>query len=180
MSVKSAMIAQGTGPVSGMPADARASIRVPVERWLAAVRSAAKEIATCALGYDGIELGGAETTRETTCGAYIPLTGANNSLQIGLISDAAGCQALASALLGFGASAPPPVPADVADAVGEIVNMLAGGVKRRMLSEVADLALGLPIFVNGTIERTDHLEVTAAPLRLGPVAASVIILRHRG
>ena len=69
--------------------------------------------------------------------------------------------------------------AEVADAVGEIVNMLAGSVKRRMSGD-RDLELGLPIFLHGYIQPTDKLTVVALPTRFGTIETMVLIAGQRG
>jgi CheY-specific phosphatase CheX len=69
--------------------------------------------------------------------------------------------------------------AEVADAIGEIVNMLGGGVKRRMSGHGAELVLGLPIFVHGYIQPSDRLTVTALPTRFGTIETIVLIAGQR-
>jgi CheY-specific phosphatase CheX len=68
--------------------------------------------------------------------------------------------------------------AEVADAVGEIVNMLGGGVKRRLSGE-RELELGLPIFLHGYIQPTEKLSVIALPTRFGPIETMVLIAGQR-
>src|SRR4030095_11441657 len=60
------------------------------------------------------------------------------------------------------ARAPPLRDAQVADAVGEIVNMLAGSMKRKLSGFGADLTLGLPIFIHGFLQPSARV---SAPVR---------------
>ncbi len=43
---------------------------------------------------------------------------------------------------------------DVHDAVGEIANMVAGGMKTKVVARGVDAQLGLPIFIHGHIAQT--------------------------
>jgi hypothetical protein len=68
--------------------------------------------------------------------------------------------------------------AEVADAVGELVNMLGGTVKRR--STGCELVLGLPRFIHGYIEPSDRLTVLTLPTRFGTIDTMVLIAGQRG
>jgi CheY-specific phosphatase CheX len=152
--------------------------RFTTQQWRDAVRGAASEISRYALGFDGATV--AEPAPEPAAatasmiGAHIPLVG-SQSFEISLVATRESCQALAGAVLGMGTEAEL-AAAIVADAIGEIANQLAGGVKRRLASNGGDLELGLPVFVNGSVEPTGRQSVTALPTKFGAIAAMVVIV----
>jgi hypothetical protein len=152
------------------------SSRVSLAQWRAAVEGAAQEIATYALSFAGAKVldpVGLDCAA-ALIGAHIPLVGGGQAFDLALVSSPEGCQALSRAILCMSDGAPLR-DAEVADAVGEIVNMLAGSVKRRISGHGADLALGLPLFIHGYIEPTDRLTVTVLPTRFGAIDTMVLI-----
>jgi hypothetical protein len=66
---------------------------------------------------------------------------------------------------------------DVADALGELVNLVAGRVKARLDGCTRAIRLGLPHHVEGHIEIPSRSEGIATPLRWGPVHAELVVLR---
>lgn len=149
---------------------------VTVETSLDALVDAADELAAC-LGFDGVTLLGTEALALAPWGAYVPLVGDNVSLQVGLSAGEAARAGIAGALLGM---APDEVdPADVVDAVGEAVNILAGQVKTRLVDVEPTLKLGLPMFVEGHILVTPSFAQAVAHVELGPVPVSLVAVRHR-
>jgi hypothetical protein len=152
------------------------SSRVSLAQWRAAVEGAAQEIATYALSFSGatvLDPVGIDRAA-ALIGAHIPLVGGGQAFDLAVVSSAEGCQALSRAILCMSDGAPLR-DAEVADAVGEIVNMLAGSVKRRIAGHGGDLVLGLPLFIHGHIEPTDRLTVIALPTRFGAIEAMVLI-----
>lgn len=110
-------------------------------------------------------------------GAYIPLVGARISVQVGLQSDDEGCRAMSKALLDM--TDDELAPDIVKDATCEIVNMLAGLVKRRMLHLDSSLRLGLPVFVQGHIRAGSGTISSGLHFRAGAVPLSAIVFRPR-
>src|SRR5512138_2280299 len=102
---------------------------VTIHEWLAAtVDSAAEFAATTLRGTLGhVESHDAIPAQVTGC--FVALVGEDESIQIGIAASAEGCQSLAQALF---ASDEPLDDADVSDALGEITNIVAGGVKKRV------------------------------------------------
>ena len=151
---------------------------VPAERWLDALVASTLEAAGAALGCPDARL--VETRRALPsggAGAYMPLI-ADQSLQIALVASEAGCQALAKMLLGMAPTDEDLPSGDVADAVGEIVNVVAGGVKSRMAAAEPGIRLGLPIFIHGHIERTEHIDAVVADVLLGDQPAELLVLQR--
>lgn len=149
-------------------------------QWRTAVEGAANEIATYALSFSGAAVQDPVDLERATSmiGAHIPMIGAGKAYDLALVATADGCLGLSRAILCAGPTAALK-DAEVADAVGEIVNMLAGAVKRRLSGQRADLELGLPIFVHGYIQPTDRLSVIALPTRFSTIETMVLIAGQR-
>jgi hypothetical protein len=112
-------------------------------------------------------------------GAYLGLVAGSGALQIGIASDEAGCQALAKGLMGMGEADPPLDPAEMADAVCEIVNIVAGAFKGKVRDKVGQLTMGLPVFFRGPAQPTGHTAVKVARLSSGPVTAALLLVFPR-
>lgn len=155
------------------------SSRISPAQWRAAVEGAAQELAAYALSLPGARVQdpvGLERA-VSLIGAHIPLVGGGQAFDLALVSSPEGCRDLSRAILSMAPGAPLR-DAEVADAVGEIVNMLGGSVKRRISG--AELVLGLPLFIHGYIEPSERLTVTALPTRFGAIDTMVLIAGQRG
>lgn len=162
-----------SAPVS-LPASAGAA----VSDWVAAMADASTELAL-SLGLDGVELTGWHHVPPTgMAGAYIPLLAEDQTLQLALLASPAGCADLSRLLLGMEPDEAVS-DADIADAIGEWVNIVAGGVKQRMQDAIGPggLRLGLPVFIHGYVQPTQQLEVSLASARIGEVDAHLMSLR---
>jgi hypothetical protein len=120
--------------------------------WLAAAADSAIEIATGPLGISSTEWLGSSSAvlPEDLCGIYMPLLSDQLSLQLGILAERAVCTALAKALMGMEADEPLDSDEDVFDAVGEVANMVAGGVKVR-LADKSNILVGLPLALKGKV-----------------------------
>jgi hypothetical protein len=157
-----------------MPLTSAPPTTIRVARLRAAVQNATDELAKYALGFTGATVS-APTAIDAVIamiGAHVPLVG-RQSFDIALVGTRDGCRGLAEAILGGGKLD----DAQVADAIGELVNMLAGTVKRQV---GLDHELGLPLFIHGYVQPTDRLSLAVFPVQLGPVAAMVVIAGPRG
>ena len=148
--------------------------------WLDALSAELDALATGMLGLGGVE----PVTKGATPpagmeGAYLGLISSSGSYQIGLASTRDGCQALARSLLALESQSELPA-SDVADAACEIVNILAGGVKRRLMEQGAQqVVLGLPTFFHGAVQPTERLGVAVAEVRLGALPAALLVVHPR-
>jgi CheY-specific phosphatase CheX len=156
---------------------ASAASRYTATQWREALDGAASEVARYALGFAGAQVGAptALDPNAALVGAHIALVGGQPA-ELSLMATPPDCAVLASAVLGMAVAQLP--PATVRDAIGEISNMLAGGVKRRLPGN--DLELGLPVFGDSSVEVIGGQARLVFPLQLGPVATFVVILGDRG
>lgn len=158
-----------------MPARSASRAPIAIEHWLAALGSTTKELASYALGGVTSTLGAPrEADLSGMEGAYISLLGGASALDLALLAPPPACRELAAAMLGGGG--PSLTDVEIADAVGELVNMLGGGIKRRMSSHAVDLELGLPKFIHGHVQRTERVTTTCVPVRFGSIEAHILII----
>lgn len=151
-----------------------------VERWVSAANAAALDIASRALGWEAeVRSGETGAPFDAPFGAYVPLSSSDSVVQLGIVAELSDCAVMSRALLGMGPDEGFAAESDVADAVGEIANMLAGATKTRLSDVVQDIVLGLPLCVKGTIE-TQALEHVSTELAFGPIRARLMLLRSPG
>lgn len=116
------------------------------QMWIEAAVDALRDRSSMfeAEGLDVLSI--SEQLPEQTSGAFISIAGGQQSVQLGVLCGPAERQALAQKFLGddtlLGQD-------DLADAMREIANIVAGGLKSAMLEYDPCLALGLPLFVEG-------------------------------
>ena len=72
-----------------------------------------------------------------------------------------------------------PVRTGIADAMGEIINIVAGGVKTRMAGSDKGFKLGLPMFIDGHVEPVKETEQAAHRVTLGSIRAYLLTLRQK-
>lgn len=146
--------------------------------WLDSVTHAAEELAQVALGFMGVELlGPPDELPKGMYGSYIQLVG-ESSVHIGLCAEEDECVHLSKALLGM-EDGEDITREEIADAMGEIVNIIAGSVKTRMVDRVGELTIGLPVHFFGHIQCSDHQELSVEVIRLGEIDAVIIALCER-
>jgi len=148
----------------------------PLNAWLNATIEATAEFSTTTLDAPLTALDSSNLPLDLT-GCFVALVGEVGSLQIGLASDSVGCQTLAKALFGSDEDLP---EEDVGDALGEIANIVAGGVKKRMASGEISLALGLPIVMEGHIRLTERQQIAQVDVLLGQVQTRLLIVSSKG
>ena len=150
----------------------------PINEWLQALIESAHELATTTLGFTKDEVVVKDHGSPlTSAGSYVALIGDDTSIQIGIASTVDACDKLARALLMM-----PPEDelstSDLADALGEIANVLAGGVKRRMVHRDTSLKLGLPVVVNGRLATPERMEIAAAEILFGGIDTMLLVFRE--
>lgn len=162
-----------------LPFTAAIMSNLTTEEWLRIIGGAADEVATVALGFEKCDVKVRSTAIGSQhVGAYLPLGTLEHPMQIALLAEPSGCQALAKALLGMDAGDEDLGDADLSDAVSELLNVLAGGVKRRAQGRV-EIQMGLPLFVKGVIQGNEHLAIMAADVLIGSTPAVVLLVTPR-
>lgn len=152
---------------------------ITMDEWLNATRAATQETVTTMLRLDMTPLAheSQKLDAESLSGAYIALTTEDDSVQIGLVTSKKGCQTLAKAMFGMDETDELSEP-DVGDAVGEIVNIIAGVVKRQLNHKVHNsINLGLPKFVSGNIKPCNQKEAKEMKALIGDTASKLLIIK---
>jgi hypothetical protein len=151
---------------------------ISAQDWLRALESGFEELARASFGVDRIEIGERhDRPAAGMAGAYLGLIAEKGSVQIGLAATMPACRDFARRLFQM-EPADEVGDADVADAVCEIVNMLAGCVQRRVRSRV-EVQLGLPSFFHGPVQPTERLGVAVSDVRAGPLAGALHLVHPR-
>ncbi len=147
-------------------------------RWQAAIAPSANEIAMYALGFAAavVSTNDRNYDPKDKIGAHLPLLGGARALELALVGTEQSCRRVAAAML---QTTPDTLDMDqVADAVGEAINMLGGAIKRRFLP--SELELGLPLFVNGHVQKTGNISIIALPTAFGPIPMYTLVIGRRG
>lgn len=150
-----------------------------LEDWMNAAVASAEELATVALGFDGATfVGKREHMPSNVKSALVALVGDNASVQLGLAGTDEVCQKLARALLAMNPEEADLPDDDVADAVGEVINIVAGQVKRIIGGPDSTMKMGLPLFVHGRFESSEQVETAIADINIGPVPITLLVLKN--
>jgi CheY-specific phosphatase CheX len=144
--------------------------------WLNATRDSMAEFCETTLAMEMRTDVDAPRLPDNLTGCFVALVGQDESLQVGLASDAAGCQTLARTLF---ASDDDLSDSDISDALGEIANILAGGVKKRMSESHGGMVLGLPIVMEGHVRLTERQQMAELDIALGEVPVRLLVVCSR-
>lgn len=145
---------------------------------LDALTESASEVAATVLGGMPCVLQGASEGPLSGHGAYLGLVAQEEPIQVGVLVEPAGCQVLAKSLLGMEPGDEDLPSADVSDAMCEVVNIVAGGLKRRVSGRIS-VTLGLPIFVAGHPLPNAQQHVVAHALMFGEVPVQLILVTQK-
>lgn len=146
-----------------------------LDDWVGAASAAVLEVAEQALGWQASPDTNEDGVYGAPFGAYVPLTSSESVVQLGIMGERLACEAMSRALLGMGEDESFASEGDVADAVGEIANMVAGGTKTRMSQAIPGIVLGLPLGVAGRIE-CQGAERATVSFRFGTTCARLVLL----
>jgi chemotaxis phosphatase CheX-like protein len=124
---------------------------VKLSQWLDAAALSARQVASSSLGATNLHWSGATSGNlpDGLCGIYVPLLTDGLALQLGVLATREVCARLASALIGAD-EGEVDGDADVFDALGEVVNLIAGDFKFRLTDEVA-IRVGVPLAMKGRV-----------------------------
>lgn len=150
---------------------------LPISEWQRAAIEVASEIGESVLAFE--QCGPPERIAAIGSGrrgAYVPILSGDYSLHVGVVSDDAGCASLTRALLVMGADEAVSLD-DIHDAVGEIANMVAGGVKTKVTARGVPVQIGLPIFIHGHIESGAGTQALVSQMKFDDVDVCVTIVK---
>lgn len=152
---------------------------INMQEWLNGTVVAAKETITTMLRLDFTRLASTSKFAATDiAGAYISLTSESDSIQIGLLANRKDCQTLAKAMLGMEEEDEALSDMDVGDAIGEILNIIAGVVKRQLNHKVQNsIKLGLPKTVQGQLKPCNLKEMKEMNVLIGKIKANLLVIK---
>ncbi len=139
-----------------------------LSQWLDAAALSARQVASSALGATELSWSGVSSRPlpDGLSGIYIPLLTDGLALQLGVLASREVCATLACALIGAD-EVDVESDADVFDALGEIVNLIAGDFKFRLTNEVK-ISVGVPLAMNGRVFPLGGSVSIHGSLQLGP------------
>ena len=152
-----------------------------IDVWMDASLEALRDVMVQACGMDGLDVvASADQMPPDLAGAFIPLAGERDSAQVGLAGDLDARQRVCGALMQMSPEEAAELStSDVVDAMGEIVNIAAGGIKSRLQPMLGALTMGLPLFINGRVEATERVETRVARVTTGGLELVVVVVRGR-
>jgi hypothetical protein len=151
---------------------------IDLQEWLDCLSSVAGEYATHHLRFDDSAISPPPASPDGARPAvYVAILGASSCMHLGLATTPEGAQALTRAFLGIrGREAV--AERDVVDGMSEILNILAGKVKSRMVARDKTLRLGLPMYVSGAVGHGDGIERAVGDVTMGPVPCQLHVFRQ--
>lgn len=150
---------------------------IGLDEWLECLRAATLEVGSSALRFDAKSPVEARPSGSAWPGTYIAILGDDTALHLGLSATPRGLAVLARSLLGL--RDPSPITEkETVDAVSELMNIIAGKVKSRLNERDGSLRLGLPLYVQGQIQVTEHMEKATVEQRVGPVTCELLVFRN--
>ena len=154
--------------------------RISKQDWLNEMSDATFELSQTILGIDDYAVKTKEPhfPQDDVLGTYIPLVGEGDAVLIGILSNQQGMQELARSFLGLEPGDNELTKEDMVDAVGEVLNILCGIVKRRIIDRRPVLWTGMPNFIEGNIELTKNQESACALVEIGTVKIYLIVIRR--
>ena len=150
-----------------------------LETWNDAAFEALEELVESVLGWEIFSKGEARLEAPPKePGAFITLISDQNAVQVGITASINGCGSIARALM-CSEEDETLSTSDMIDALGELVNILAGSMKTKMSDKDSHLQLGLPVFVDGFVEGSPNVESLVTPIRAGEINGHAVLLRRR-
>lgn len=164
-----------------MTGDIMEQSTIGMQDWVKAIQEATNDMALTVMGLsETCSFGASESGFSSgDGGALISLANANHSVQIGILADEDGCKKLSGKMLGLESDESELSKIEVSDTMGELVNIIAGGVKRIMSEATGSIQLGLPVFVTGHVESSDKIETVVIPTQIAGIDTRLMILKKR-
>ncbi len=148
---------------------------ISAEDWLAATTQSLVKVADTYFDVEAMASESFDDEAAAKCGAIIGLASGDNTVQLMMLATRRGSESLGKALLGFESNESIDT-CDLADAIGEIMNIVAGMVKTVVNHRDDSLNLTLPTFVEGRLEPIGGQEVMGEVIKMGAVETKVVVI----
>jgi hypothetical protein len=142
-------------------------------RWSARASAALRETLST-FGIEASELGSQPLPPTGLAGAYIPLVAPTAATEIGLVCGAGSRGAIARAMLGM-SDEEELAEDDEVSCLCEVVNIVAGLIKRAAPAEGEAFALGLPFYVEGVMRTTRASTTNVARFGFGTDEVHLVV-----
>ncbi len=136
----------------------------------------AHELATVVLGFENSSvIGPRDSYPEETHAAFISLDYDNGSIYVAIAADTESLRQLSRALFAMEDEEEDLPEEDIADAIGEIANILSGKVKHHLDKYNIAPSTSMPNFVPGLIEIGDNVDIALVDVQLGQIPVTLFI-----
>lgn len=112
-------------------------------------------------------------------GAFLQMVAPGDPVLIGLIGPNVSCHELSKILLGMELNEELSDD-DMNDAMGELINVAAGGLKKRMGDLSESIQLGLPLFLKGRLSTSGNIGVEVITAQIAGNFCALIVLALSG
>jgi CheY-specific phosphatase CheX len=117
--------------------------------------------------------------KENISGVYIPLISSGDAILIGILVESQNLKKITKNFLKLDYADEIYSPEAVSDATKEIINILAGVIKRQLVNKQPIVRSGLPIFIDGYLETSENQERYIVGIEIDHVEAYIVLLRQR-
>lgn len=147
-----------------------------IDIWLDELISAAEEVATSALGFEVSTLVNKDKpSNEDLRGSYLAMVGDEQTVQLGIAVKPEDSIPLARALMCMEPEDGDLSDEEIIDALGEMVNILAGGLKTRMDGRAPPMVIGMPLVMQGHVEVPNRASIARALVDWGGIEAQLLV-----
>ena len=151
--------------------------REALATWLSETVSVIEEVSPVFFGSLPIKIHEAELPTGDYLGSSIQLEIDGGVVEIGFFAEEQVCKQLASALLGLDPDMLEELGLDLQDALGEVCNILAGGLKGRLHQNHEHFQLGIPVGLDVETFLDDPPRIANLELTLDNATAAHFALR---
>lgn len=147
--------------------------------WMKHLADATEELATTMLGMVECPIIEEKVIldQDVLSQSFVALVGDDTMVNLGITVKENDAQGVAKALFAMEPEDEDLPPEDVVDALGEIINIVAGSVKTRVHDSLPALKLGLPMVTKGTILPGSKSQSNAIKVRLGAQDLILVVVK---
>jgi CheY-specific phosphatase CheX len=112
-------------------------------------------------------------------GAFVQMVCPEGPVLLGITGSSKACHGLAKLMLGL--EPEDEINEDDAnDAVGEMINIAAGGMKSRLSGQLGNIELGLPVFLSGRLRAVGNIAVESTEVSIGSHSCELLVFALTG
>lgn len=132
------------------------------------------------MGFGSCEVGGGGSEiPDGLGGAFVPLVGQQASMQLGVMASPPDQESLARIILQMEDDEETDRDC-IMDAIGELTNCMVGQMKVAMRKVDPSLKIGLPVFIEGSVEDIGGVQQRVLEAQLDGIPVSIVVLAKDG